>query len=143
MRLISIFRTIGTKMLKIPRWNPIESFILGATLFSGVAGIFDGQNTSQIVLKELPYWIVITWYICITMGSAITLYGLHAVKYFWAYLGYFFVGPISVVYALTIMSTGQTPLAYSVVLTFVFGLAGIARGLQLFNLLKKVGQEVE
>jgi hypothetical protein len=143
MRLTSIYRIIGTKMIKLPKWNPIESFILAASLLSGIAGLLNASNSSQVIQKELDEWIVNTWYISIAVGSLITLYGLHFVKYFWATLGYFIVGPISIAYALTIMSTGIAPLAYSAIVILMFGIAGIVRGLQLFNLLKRIEKELE
>jgi hypothetical protein len=147
-RLHSIFRTIGTNvdrndMLKSPtRWNPVELFLLFWCGVAGVFGVFFPSLTSVVARETTPGLMLLVWYTGLTVGSAITLYGLLRFKFRLATIGYCIVGPFSVGFSVTLMTGGTSPLAFSILLTLGFGLAGILRGIQLFSFLRRIEREV-
>lgn len=148
MRLTSILATTGTKLLekvvvRLPKWNAIEVFLLLAAFAGGVAGLFAREDSSRIIREQMPNWIIIVWYTLITISSVIALYGIYKNRFDIGSGAYFVLGPVGFIFGIVVLSYGGSPLALSGILTTSFGLAGIVRGIQLFGLLKDIERRLD
>lgn len=55
--------------------SPFQTYLLIACVLAGVAGIVDPHRGSSSVLKVLPMWELYVWYIGLTVGGTVTLFG--------------------------------------------------------------------
>ena len=122
-------------------WNPFESYLLGAALAAGLSGIFARGETSQVILRELPLWVLYIWYLGLVAGAILGLIGVHVNTRWKLHLeltGVGILGGISTGYSILIAIVSNSPFAYSVIITAAFSLACFARTIQIVKVLRKL-----
>lgn len=119
-------------------WNPFQTFLMSAAVLAGITGLFAKNESSQLVSRILPYWILSIWYSGLVIGGALALIGMFfSVKYrlLIKIAGISLLGGVGTGYTFIVAVAGHRPFAYPVLITGAFSLACIIRVIQLTKVL--------
>lgn len=127
-------REINKYVISLEAFNPFEILLLVVSVLSGLGGLLQQQDTSQIILQHIPTWELKVWYGGLIIGGVVSLFGaLHpsVSSMLVERVGLTILFTISLLYSIILLTVGQTPLSLSVLLTVGFSFACFVRCLQI------------
>lgn len=126
-------------VIQPPGWNPFQTFLMSAAVISGIFNLFSKGNNSQLLVRNLPLWIVYTWYAGITIGGTLALIGMHInfrQRLLVKIIGLSMLGSISSGYCVLVAIASGRPFSYPMLITAAFAAACIIRTTQLLKILR-------
>lgn len=129
------------RIIQIDSWNPFETYLLVASCIAGVAGLFFRGETSSVISKVVPMWVLCSWYAGLTIGAVLGIVGVHLrflYKLQVEMTGVSILSSISLGYAIAVAVSGGRAFVYSVILVTFFSFACASRSIQLYRKLRKL-----